>query len=282
MVTTKRVRLDWLKPHPCQARLFSNWNEVEIQELADDMNLRGMQNPVHCCKDGTLVRGHRRTAAARILEWKTIDAIIHAEYKDPYDDAVLEDLIKDNLVRRQLTELDCARCYYELSKSCKGVTSDMDRRDYIAKRLGLGKSGRTLERLVKLLELPSDIQHLVNNGTITKSQGSEILRHSTDARESIYREIRSGDCITDVLGRRSQRVKTNSVEVMARQFFKSLDQLLPAFEKQIVTLQSLQCRDFDLNRTLDKSISFLTKLRNRRMKLRNKSIDKIKNMFRTK
>ena len=65
-------------------------------------------------------------------------------------------------------------------------------RDQLAARLNCGKSGRSLDRLERLLDLPLDIQHAISRGTLTKSHGEKILRLAPDVQAAIARALREG------------------------------------------------------------------------------------------
>ena len=217
--------IDALQEHPRQREFFSDTSDVELQELAADLERRGQQEPIHLCADGkTLVRGHRRVAAAKWLGWKTLKAIIHPEWTDPNAIEVIGDLVNDNLQRRQLTELEFARCYRELRRFCI-ATGQPYSRDELARRLNYDKDGRTLERLENLLKLPVDVQRLITAKTLTKDQGAKILKLSKTEREEVYEALRRGEPVKRVLldcGITKPKRQTTAIDV----FQKLLKQLI--------------------------------------------------------
>jgi ParB/RepB/Spo0J family partition protein len=277
MIEIQKVEIDWLQPHPSQKQFFPELNEEKIHELAEDMLRRGQQEPVHCCSDGTLFRGHRRTAAAKLLGWQEIDAVIHQEYLNAADPRVVDDLLKDNLIRRQLSELDLARCYRELARTCADSIKGVDRRDYLSQKLNLRKSGRTLERLTKLLNLPVDIQQLITEGVLTKSQGALILRQPDELKNKIYSKLRSGHQARDVMGEiHSSNRMGQSVEENAAKVIRLLSRSLPVLEKNLRKLQRLQVSSLDIVYVLDRSIAFFSKLRDRKLKARESAVSEMK------
>lgn len=56
-----------LKPHPFQKDLFVGLNATGIEELAEDIQKRGLQNPLEILPDGTLINGHQRFLAYKRL-----------------------------------------------------------------------------------------------------------------------------------------------------------------------------------------------------------------------
>src|SRR5215831_3164401 len=138
-----------LRPHPKQAELFPDPPEHEAKELAADLKQNGLLQPVEALADGTLVCGHKRTAAARLLAWTHIDVWVRGDLEEKGPAAVEARLVEDNLFRRQLGPLEIARCYQRLRQLERGGRSAFpdygrgDLRDRIGRALGV--SGRTLD-----------------------------------------------------------------------------------------------------------------------------------------
>jgi hypothetical protein len=100
-----------LSPHPHQPELFADMLEHELPSLADSIRERGLDHPIEVLPDGTIVCGHQRWRACRILGWSSAPVIVRHDHAAAGDVAVEERLITDNLDRRQLDRLDVARCY---------------------------------------------------------------------------------------------------------------------------------------------------------------------------
>ena len=166
--------VDWpianLKKHPKQADMFADPTEHEVKELAESMKA-GLDHPIEILPDGTIICGHRRTAAARLLGWTTIPAIVRNDLaNNPV--AAETRLIEENLNRRQMTPMQIARCYAALKKLAgqrARVGLDQverrDVRDSIGESLGL--SGRQLDRYLLLIEhCPVEVQQAVDRGDL--------------------------------------------------------------------------------------------------------------------
>src|SRR5215510_5112745 len=87
-----------LKNHPRQAEFFRGLSDAELRNLAEDMK-PGLRVPIEILPDGTIIMGHQRVRAARLLGWERIDAVIRYDLEEQGEAAVLELLIKDNLDR---------------------------------------------------------------------------------------------------------------------------------------------------------------------------------------
>ena len=193
------IELDRIAPHPRNHDFFAEASVDEVERLAGDMEEHGLHHPIEVVETGepgntrfVLVMGHRRTEAARLLGWQTIPAIVRQDTDDPTAPQVVADLIRDNAVRYQPDELALARCYRELKKTYSSKAPKGEAmRDYIAEMLGGTKSGRTFERLERLLDLPREFQDLISEGRLSKAKGAQILAMDKSSRERLYAEVRT-------------------------------------------------------------------------------------------
>ena len=71
IVKTAIVEIGWLKPNPENVYPLS-----DIPTLANLMDAERMQTPIEVLEDGTIVKGHRRHAAAKLLGWETVEVVI--------------------------------------------------------------------------------------------------------------------------------------------------------------------------------------------------------------
>ena len=269
-IREQQVAVASLKKHPRQHDFFPVATEAELDELAADLESRGQQEPIHCTADGTLIRGHRRVECAKRLGWETIRAIVHDEITDAMAPEVVNDLISDNLMRQQLDDLALARCYHHLKQTSSQDDGDGDVRDRLAARLNCGKSGRTLDRLERLLDLPREIQDAISRGDLTKSHGEKILRLPHDSQAEIEQRLGDGEVPQTVLqnfGLTRTSSKRTPVEVGNNllMFFQTHLGDLREHQDQ---LDGLQIRGGDVIDLLERSIDFLTSWRDRKRSLR--------------
>src|SRR5690349_3061937 len=106
--TIVKWQVDDFRPHPRQGHLFAAPTPHEIAELAADMQQNGQLSPVEILPNGTIIAGHNRIAAARLLGWKEVSVWVrHDLAGNPV--AAERRLIVDNLTRRQLGAMGRAR-----------------------------------------------------------------------------------------------------------------------------------------------------------------------------
>ena len=157
-----KVKIDGLKPHPFNKRVFKDLSTEKFEAFKRDISLRGLKYPLEITPDNIIICGHQRWKAVKDLGWEDVEVKI---LKGWTDDQLLEHMIKDNLLRRQLDEfeqVDCGKKLEEIYKGRQGgdrkseeessgtndplETSEGRTRDLVAQDLGLG-NGKTWERL---------------------------------------------------------------------------------------------------------------------------------------
>ena len=266
-----------LHQHPRQTDFFMAASPIEIQELASDLVQRGQQEPIHVCPDGTTLRGHRRVMAARLLGWKTIKAIVRQDLVEPCSSAAIAELINDNVIRQHLDDLALARCYRELKKShVRSVDENEsgDVRDRLAARLQTGKSGRSLDRLERLLQLPRDVQDMISSNVLNKHQGEKILRLAKPKQDALFADLRRKERVPDVLRRYGviAPVTRKSVTDLGEELLRFICSNLKTMSRDIRALDRLQIRGRDIVDQLDEAARFLTAWSARKRSLKQKAV----------
>jgi ParB family chromosome partitioning protein len=192
----ERWELGRLQENPLQRQVFAEPPQHEVEELADDMRANGQATAVEATPDGTIIAGHKRLAAARLLGWTEINVWVRWDLAD--DPAAAERrLIEDNLNRRQLTPLELAACYRRLKQLAQydpgGPLLDYERgdlRDRIGKRLGV--SGRSLDRYLRVLDAPQEVRAAVAAGKLAVTVAEKVVGLTTKQRAEIAEELRAG------------------------------------------------------------------------------------------
>lgn len=186
-----------LKPYPHQKDVFANLAKMQLQELAASMDREGQKHPVEILSDGTIICGHQRTRAAKMLGWTEILAVIRDDLETQGEAAVFDHFVRDNLDRRQLGQLEIARCYRALKENAKKLPEDrrtslkgVDTRDHLAKRFGM--SGRNIERLLKVLDTPAEVQRAVSDNRLSVKEAGEVAKLSKAKQQEIAKEIAKG------------------------------------------------------------------------------------------
>lgn len=275
-----RLPLTSLKSHPRQLEFFSDTSESELEELARDLAERGQQEPIHVSPDYTILRGHRRVRAASLLEWETIRAVVRYDILDVNSPAAVMDLICDNVMRRQCDELELARCYREMKATHDPESDDLtgDLRDRLAARLMTGKSGRTLDRLVRLLQLPRDIQDMISRNVLNKHQGERILKLPRATREALIVDLQSQEPVVDVLCRYGVITPTsrNSPQQVGEELLRFFRSHLQALRAEVESLDSVQIPGVDSLQLLDEAAKVLSIWAKRKRAFRRKSVVSLK------
>jgi len=195
-------------------------SKEEYNALKKDIEERGIQDPLHVVKlDGvkTIISGHQRAKIARELGIK-VPCIIRDDLKEDWQ--IEEQLIADNLLRRQLTDAQKAKAGLKLEEIEKrkakmrqiegakigGMTAGRGRpkdenslvenfpppktdnkkgktRDRVAEKVGFG-SGKQYEKAKKvLLEAPEEIKKKWEKGEITTHKAENELRKYKKKKE---------------------------------------------------------------------------------------------------
>lgn len=156
--------IDKVQPNKGQPR--KRFNPDELAELADSIKQNGILQPLLVRKQGDhyeIVAGERRYQAARLAGLDEVPVII----KEISDEEVFKLALIENLQRSDLTPLEEAQGYRQLIKE-KGLTQEE-----LAK--ALSKSRSAITNTLRLLDLPKEVQELVDDGKLTAGHARAIL-----------------------------------------------------------------------------------------------------------
>jgi len=175
-----QLPVDKLVQSPGQPR--KNFDETELQELAESIKTYGIIQPIIAANagDGTyiIIAGERRTRAARLAGLETIPVIIR-EYTDQKR---LEVSLIENIQRSDLNPIEEAAAYKNLMDF-----SNLSQ-DELAVRVGKNRS--TIANALRLLKLPVEIQKNIEEGKVTSGHARALLSVTdTKGREKLFREI---------------------------------------------------------------------------------------------
>lgn len=217
--------VDSLRPHPAQDAVFGDLPDAELQLLADDMQANGQANPIEILADGTIICGHQRVRAAKLLSWTRIECWVRDDLEAEGEAAVMDRLIADNLHRRQLSHLAIARCYAERKKLGRNNLSgdaDGDLRDLLAKQFDLG--GRQLDRYARMLDAPIEVQLAYERGELTQRQVLSVVGLDADDQQEIADQITGAAKAADVVERYIRRSSAGlpSVETIVHRLVRAV------------------------------------------------------------
>lgn len=150
--------------NPYQPRC--NFDEEKLQELAASIKEFGVVQPVVVRKKGRsyeLVAGERRLRAAGLAGLTKVPAIV----KD-YDDAkMMEIALIENIQRHDLNPIEEAQGLRRLMQEFK-LTQEQT-----AEKVGRSRSAVT--NILRLLNLPEQVQAQIINGVLTMGQAKQLL-----------------------------------------------------------------------------------------------------------
>lgn len=156
--------IDRVKPNKDQPR--KSFKAEELAELTDSIKQNGILQPLLVRKKDTyyeIVAGERRYQAALAAGLTEVPVVI----RDISDDDVFKLALIENLQRSDLTPLEEARGYKQLIKE-KGLTQEE-----LAKILS--KSRSAITNTIRLLDLPAEVQELVDEGKLSAGHARAIL-----------------------------------------------------------------------------------------------------------
>jgi ParB family chromosome partitioning protein len=153
--------------------------------LAASITEVGVLQPIVVARDGDgnhfLIAGERRWRAARLAGLRTIPAVV----RGATGETTLVEALVENLQRQDLTPLEEAHAYKQLLENAGMSQEDIAQR--------VGKSRPAISNTLRLLQLPGQIQQMVDAGTLSAGHaralvGLEDERYATYLAEKASKE----------------------------------------------------------------------------------------------
>jgi len=151
-------------PNPSQPR--TDFDPDALAELVESITRNGVIQPiiVRSTEQGyELIAGERRWRSATQAGLATIPAIV----RDASDNESLELSIIENIQRQDLNPIEEAKAYKELIERFALTQDEAAAR--------LGKKRSSVANLLRLLDLPQDIQDSVSRGTLSMGHARALL-----------------------------------------------------------------------------------------------------------
>jgi ParB family chromosome partitioning protein len=158
------IDIDLIDPSAAQPR--THFDEGRLEELAQSIRSNGIVQPILVRRRGAryqLVAGERRWRAAQRAGLQQIPAVI----REIPDDKLLELALIENIQRQELNAIEEAHAYKRLIETL-GLTQET-----VAQRVGRDRSFVTNH--LRLLRLPEDIQHLVEEEKLSMGHARALL-----------------------------------------------------------------------------------------------------------
>lgn len=150
--------------NPNQPR--KTFDEDKLAELADSIRQNGVLQPILVRRKGQkyeIVAGERRYQASKLAGLKEIPAVV----REIDDDKVFQLALIENLQRSDLSPIEEARGYKQL------LTSRSLTQEELAKILS--KSRSAIANTLRLMDLPVEVQHMMEQGLLTAGHARAIL-----------------------------------------------------------------------------------------------------------
>ncbi|MEW6542697.1 MAG: ParB/RepB/Spo0J family partition protein [Nitrospirota bacterium] len=161
----QQVSVEQIHPNRYQPR--TDFSETELAQLADSIKQNGLLQPVLVRRKGDgqfeLIAGERRWRAAKLAGLQQISAIV----RNTSDEQALVLALLENLQREDLNPMEAARAYHRMVAEF-GFTQDA-----LAQRIGKDRS--SVANIVRLVNLPNEIQQLVESGHLSSGHAKVLL-----------------------------------------------------------------------------------------------------------
>ncbi len=162
-----RIPVDRIDPNPTQPR--RDFAEDDLRELSESIREKGIIQPLILRKKAgdsgryEIVAGERRWRAAQAAQLHEVPAIVR-EYTDT---EVLEVAIIENIQRADLNPIEEAAGYRQL----------MERFGHTQEKIAeaLGKSRSHIANLLRLLNLPDEVQRMIREGALTSGHARALI-----------------------------------------------------------------------------------------------------------
>ena len=198
------VPIEQVQPNPDQPR--RTFDNDALKELAASIGEKGIIQPLIVRQSPSdkdiyeIVAGERRWRAAQMAKLHEIPVLL----RDYDDTEVLEIAIIENIQRADLNPVDEASGYKQL----------MDRFGHTQDKLAsaLGKSRSHIANLLRLLNLPQEVQTYLISGQLSAGHARALVGHDDAvalAREIIQRNLSVRE--TEKLAKKGPAIKKRSV-----------------------------------------------------------------------
>jgi ParB family chromosome partitioning protein len=153
-----------IENNPFQPR--RDFDPAAIDELAESLERHGMIQPIVVRRHGEsyqLISGERRLRAAVKAGWQQVPA----QVREADDRQMSEVAMVENLQRKDLNALEKAHSFQQYLERYKCTQEEL------AGRLSIDRS--TIANLIRLLELPEQIQQAIRAGALTQGHARALL-----------------------------------------------------------------------------------------------------------
>lgn len=169
------IAVERIDSNPHQPR--KNFSPDDLEELAQSIQTYGILQPLVVRKKNDryeLIVGERRLRAAKIAGLSEVPAIVRdAESQEQIELALLE-----NIQRRDLNPIEEAIAYRRLIDEFNLTLEDLAKR--------IGKSRPVISNMMRILQLPEDMQKALIDGKISYSIARVLVGLNPDEQRALF------------------------------------------------------------------------------------------------
>lgn len=179
----RQIPIQDIQPNPHQPRV--HFDHGQLEDLISSIQEHGIIQPLVVSPLGEgkyeLIAGERRFRAATVAGLKTVPAIV----RDASEQQKLELAIIENVQRQDLNPIEEARAYMRLMQEFNLTQDEVSKK--------VGKSRPQVANMVRLLQLPEEIQQALIERKISASNARTLLSLPNEAeRQSLFRSMLEG------------------------------------------------------------------------------------------
>ena len=160
-----RIPVGQIEPNPYQPRL--TFDPEALEELAESIRTLGLIQPITVRKVGEghyqIISGERRFRASKLAGMDMMPAYV----RETNDQGMLEMAIVENVQRADLDPIETALGYQRLIDECSLTQEQMAMR--------VGKKRASVTNYLRLLKLPTKVQHDLKTGLINVGHAKVLL-----------------------------------------------------------------------------------------------------------
>jgi len=207
-VFIQEIDIENIVANPNQPR--ESIDEESIRELADSIREKGILQPILVRKKEDkyeIIAGERRFQSARLVGLNKIPAIIiDADDKEAYEISLVE-----NIQREDLNPIEKAKAFQSYIEKYKVTHEEL------AERLGISRSEIT--NLLRLLQLPLELQEEIRKGNLTYGHARALLSLEDDElqkrlAQKVIKEKLSVRDTEELVKRNSNKVKIPEIKML--------------------------------------------------------------------
>ncbi len=174
------IPLAQIRSNPFQPR--KTFQKEELDELRESLKASGLLQPITVRpspggKGYELIAGERRLRAAADLGWETIPSVV----KEMNDQEILTLALIENLQRSDLNPIEEAEGYDQLIREFGHTQQSV--------ATIVGKERSTVANVLRILQLPTGVRKLIEQGKLTAGQARPLLALEDEARITSFAKL---------------------------------------------------------------------------------------------